>query len=217
MRLPAKDLPVPLPIIENGFRTVTTFSNIASGRPWSTCFDYKAREAPVSDAEDIAEAMETAWAGFFAAPYQTETMKLRIMPAVSLQNIVVYDLSSDSAAFETGPIPTIIGTESLTAALPPDVAICVSKRTATRGRRGRGRSYLGGWSSVVSTPTGAIIAPEAIAAAANNNFLTLVGIGAAEIADLVVISQAADPLGVTYPVTTLTVDANFDTQRRRGN
>jgi hypothetical protein len=76
-----------------------------------------------------------------------------------LREVYVVDMSSDTAptATVTPPIPT---TGDITAtSLPNNVALCVSFRTAGRGRSSRGRNYISGL-------------PEQ--ATLNNNFTSLV-------------------------------------------
>lgn len=89
-------------------------------------------EATPTAVQEWAQGMYDSW-------------EARILPLLSssyrLQNVTVYDLASESGALgsygEAAPTGGVGGST-----LPYDSAVCVTFRTAARGRSGRGRIYL---------------------------------------------------------------------------
>lgn len=221
---------MPLPVI-TGFRTVSTFSNIGSGVPWSVTFDYRhTLQTGGLSAQNVADHMLTRWIAFYnTITTGTNQLRLNVNPDVDLQSIKVYDLRLDA-----GPDGEWVGTESIGTGtggpLPPDMALCLTKRTGQRGRRGRGRAYFGGWQNSAVTADGFVTdsVATAVAAAATAQLLELNPAIGDELS-MVVISQFArgpvvppllppGPILPTddFPVLSLTCDVQWDVQRRRG-
>lgn len=209
---------MPLPVIADHFRTISEFTSQASGKPWTVCMDYDGSGVTVDlTDEDVAFAMLGGWQAFFAQVIGAVSVEDQFFTGTSLDQVTVYDLTADKAPYVLTTTPSVQGDGI--SALPADVAICISKRTATRGRRGRGRIYLGGLATASLTPaTGFIAFADILSLGANNHLLNLIvgPIGSEEDLPMCVISQAVTPAGISYPVDTLTVDNSFDTQRRRG-
>lgn len=206
---------MPLPVIADHFRTITGFQNIPAGRPFSVCMDFAAITPASIEDEDVGEALGRAWLAVFAADRGTSTFSTGIYDGLECTGITVYDLTGDKAPYFTGPLAGIVGNSALPP-LPPDLAIVCSKRTGTRGRRGRGRFYMGGWCQNVVDEDGFVDTVVDIQAAFQDNLLVLEDLTPEPIASMVVISQVEVPTGTPYPVTSLTVDNHWDVQRRRG-
>lgn len=115
-----------------------------------------------------------------------------------------------------------------TLALPAEMALCVTLRTALRGRSNRGRIFIPNY-SVDQVGAGSIVVPLAVTdtAAWANNFITLfsgqgmtLSIGQQERAAYtspITGTAFAHRDAQTVPVTSLVVrDNHWDSQRRRG-
>lgn len=212
-----------LPTLSGGYRTISRFTNIGSGRPWSTTMDFLEQTQQNDGAADLAASLETAWIDFFqtligAGPADIGS---RFHQDVELSEIEVYPLGTGAASTIRTATPGTGGSGTGTP-LPPDVSVVLSKRTAFRGRSGRGRNYLAGLEDGAPDGDGFIasVLVTALQAGANNEFLSLSAIGYAW--DLVIITPQTPPppptpwVPVARQVTSISVDRNFDTQRRRG-
>lgn len=124
------------------------------------------------------------------------------------------DLSVEDGAVGEGRAPTVLTRGSGTGVLPPDLAAVMSWRSGINGRKGRGRSYIGGLSSgCIDSATGLIRADFAeYLADLGNRFITRIGL---EGALLVVYSRVLP--GKMTTISSCTVDRNWDVQRRRGD
>lgn len=220
-----------LPVLSNHFRTITTFSNIASGNPWSVTIDYdRTLETGDLSAENVADSLLVQWGLFVTTPIAPSgSIASTINSLVDLDSIRVYDLDPDPGPDAELTPGTAFGTSTFSN-LPPDLAICVSKRTAGRGRRARGRIYLGGFNITASDANG-FIAPglQAAIAGGMNDHMREFEPAIGDRLTMVVISQFArgpvmPPLlppgpilpATSFQVSSLTVDNHFDVQRRRG-
>nr|CRY97769.1 hypothetical protein [uncultured prokaryote] len=209
---------MPLPEIDNCFRTVSSFTNTVAGEPWSVTMDFTAGEPFVDEGDPrdqlLAVELAKAWRDLFASIIDGfETFADYIHPSVTCTNLTVYDLEAKTAPVIFTPTPQIKGL-STAHAMPPDVALCVSKRTRVRGRRFRGRFYLAGFTEDANSSAG-LVFDDSFGTQANNSLRTF-GEGDDRPFEMVVISQATVPTGTMEPVTSLTTDLNWDTQRRRG-
>lgn len=147
--------------------------------------------------DDLAAAWATRWAACsssaWAADSQFETFDLSVDPAPSII------AASGSPAGTDSSIP-----------LPPASTICVSLRTPTGGRRGRGRAYMPGVPDS-GVDTAGIIGSGTITDYLAN--LTLFATDAASLGWIWAVYSRTD--GVVRVVTALGVDGVLDTQRRR--
>lgn len=137
--------------------------------------------------------------------------------AVTLVEVYGTDMTS-----QTGPTGTAVAAGStvggvLSPSLPNNVAMCVSFRTARRGRWFRGRNYVPGMAEDGVTANAFLPARVANIVGAYNS---LIGVAADNAATWVVASRrvAGAPRleGITEPVTAaLVTDTYVDSQRRR--
>ncbi len=137
--------------------------------------------------------------------------------AMVLNQITVTNQDSDSAPSTVLVVsPTIAGTAG-SAGLPANVALVGTLRTANRGRSYRGRFYWGGMDATKqltsSTATAAFIANIVTFLNALRDAITALG------AVWVVVSKfhnkVARVAGVATPITAVSVNNVFDSQRRR--
>jgi hypothetical protein len=141
---------------------------------------------------------------------------------VTLQNTRV-SLGTDGGEDLVGSDPTTGACGlAMTAALPPNCAILVHKRTSRGGRRGRGRMYLP-WATLGTDVTegGVISGPKiALVQAAVTVWLSSIGSGAGPV---VLLHRPSSPdiqgppttPGSPNVVTSMVVDPLIATQRRR--
>lgn len=161
-----------------------------------------------SDAGGLATALIAWWDDQFSTELSADLLLLRV---------VVTDLSADdSFSLTFNATPTPAGKVS-DGSVPNNCAICISFRTAGRGRSARGRNYVAG------LPNGFVAANRVVATvtdslvAAYNALVSLAG-GAGAV--WVVVSRFTNHLprvsGATFPITTaVLVDNVLDSQRRR--
>lgn len=203
-----------LPVITGSYRTISDFTNVLGGKPFSLVLDFQQAGAGPYSAASVAEAVENAWRALYAATVGGTTLAAKISTAVTLNKITSYDLgTTDAPAVAANFSPAIAGT-SVGIALPPDVAFTITKRTPFRGRSGRGRAYMAGFVTT-AVAAGGLAGLSGMAAAWNANFLRISDDLAVEY-DMVVISQAVLATGIARRVVNFTTDTNWDTQRRRG-
>jgi hypothetical protein len=143
-------------------------------------------------------------------------------PTVHISRIGLRDINvPNQPEFEDTTVgPPGLGTDP---AMPPQIALVVTMRTALAGRRFRGRSYVFGWAGSANEGTG-IAAADAVAASSTwitsiQSALTNSGLDLA-IVSRPLYSDAVPPVliraGEVHPVTAiLTRDNIWDTQRRR--
>lgn len=138
--------------------------------------------------------------------------------ALTLNEIAIKDLSSETGfGFEIStPVPKPAG-DSAEPALPNNVALCVSFRTASRGRSFRGRNFVPGLPRTSVTQNTVDSTQAGLISDAYNELLTVAdSLGA----DWVVVSRfsgnAPRVTGVHTVITGATiVDLTVDSQRRR--
>lgn len=210
---------MPLPVITNGFRTRSVFSNVVAGRPWSTGMDFLCSTGG-GDAQALADELIVRWNLFFITTSGGTAPQTLFRTEINLQSVEVYELDGSTAPATATPVGVVGGTNASSAGMPPDLAVVVSKRTAQRGARGRGRSYLAGFAgSILSTVDQGFIANGAAAALENNWVSQFDSVTAGgQTYDQVVIGRigVGSPIQAAFPITNYSVDNSFDVQRRRG-
>lgn len=172
---------------------------------------YFEREAEWSPAQmvELGEALQVWWADLYDAAVTTD---------VSLLDVIVTDISSDTAPSIAVPAPADTTGESAPPTLPGNVCVSISFRTAGRGRSSRGRNYVSGLpdSQVVGNDITGDYRDQLASVYAgllDGDFLPT-GV------TWVVVSRyhnnAPRATGITAPITSVTiVDTALDSQRRR--
>jgi hypothetical protein len=97
-------------------------------------------------AESIANVLQPQWSAHTSSFCSTGTQ---------FSNVVIRDMTDPTLPEFTSTGAAVHGLDT-TGALPPDVAICVTGDTVTRGRGARGRFYLIGLGLSAMAPTGLI-------------------------------------------------------------
>jgi len=189
------------------------FTWILGGQTIQTCIHVKRSSGAPTDADLVA--LSDA-----AALWWTNTGKPNFTTQMSLTQVTATDLTTQAGHQAVKVVsPAEAGTGGATA-LINNVAAVLSLRTAGRGRSRRGRMYLAGMDS--GTPS----SPVDIGATWISNILADFGTlisnleaATSPVYDAVVASRqengvVQDP-GNTFPITTITMDTHFDSQRRR--
>lgn len=158
--------------------------------------------------EDLAEAIETWW---------SSSGKPGSTAGYTLQQITVTNQDADNAPSTTRVVsPAIPGTGG-SAGMPGNVALCATLRTENRGRSYRGRFYWGGQDEskqlTANTATAAHIAN--IIAFLNNLNAAIAALGAIWVIVSKYHNKIARATGVKTPVTAISVNDVYDSQRRR--
>lgn len=213
---------MPLPQLSGGYRCISRFSNVSGGTEFSVLMDYLEATQTSNLEQELAEAVRDIWDDWFTNLFTgtTNTMASYISTEVDLQEVLCYDLDGSSAAAVEPGLATS-GGASGGDALPPDLAVVHSKRTNFRGRSGRGRFYMAGWTTniLAGGQSGLLDATflddVRIAATAiwTSDRITASG----TFSPIVIANQAVGQIPVGRFITAVTVDQHFDVQRRRGN
>lgn len=142
-----------------------------------------------------------------------------ITSGCALREVVATDLTaSDGAQFTYAPDTTTAGTGS-GSAMPNEVSLCVSLRTASRGRSARGRWFVAGIPNTQMANANNI--ETSYGSAVTSDISTLLAAFATAGQQVVIVSyiSGGDPRPggpVYYPVEScLIVDTVVDSQRRR--
>lgn len=189
---------------------------VVSGLPAANIIHCQHALSPLSqtEIEDLAANVASVWEG--------KVMPL-ITSNVELVQVVATDVSSQTGVQGSAVSGTVGASGS--APLPPNIATCVSIKTALRSRNGRGRCYIPGVGEDKVDGAGTIT--PAYRAALETAFVDLaLDLAAAptpcNLGVLSLYSQSANPVppheraaGVFNVATTFAVDATIDTQRRR--
>jgi len=180
-----------------------------SQRVENTLYFYKVTGWTAADLPVVFNALLVWWNTYYSVPVSNQ---------LSLNEIKVTDLSSDVGFSFEIPTPTPKPTgDSAEPAAPNNVALCISFRTASRGRSSRGRNYVPGIpKTAITANTVDSLTVSGIAAAYNQLLVVADGLGA----DWVVVSRFHDnaprTAGVVSFINAATVvDATVDSQRRR--
>lgn len=171
----------------------------------------------------VAEAIRAAW----IANANWAPMIARMAPSVSFVGIEIQDLQQAGNPIFRSTGTAIAGT-SAGIALPDEVALVLTLRTARVGRQWRGRLYQPGWTST-DLGSGGVAATAAINALTGYAGCVIAGLAAGGLTwGLIKPARQAytsPTTGVSYParaasiepiVTTTVRDNHWDTQRRRG-
>jgi hypothetical protein len=175
----------------------------------NTLYFYKVTGWSAADVPVVFNALLVWWNTYYSVPVSSQ---------LSLNEIKITDLSSETGfAFEI-PTPTPKPTgDSADPSAPNNVALCVSFRTASRGRSARGRNYVPGIpKTAITANTVDTVTTTAIAAAYNQLLTVADTLGA----DWCVVSRRHNndwrPAGVVSLINAATlVDSTVDSQRRR--
>ena len=154
----------------------------------------------------------------------TTLMSVPLADAVNLVEIYVTDLSSATgfAVSQPAPVPAPSGDVALPAG-PNQNALCVSFKTAFRGRSFRGRNYVSGYAREDVSSNDLSVTRTAETLAAYNGLFPIANAWGG---DWVVVSRYSGKLpngdpaprvtGIATPITAVVaVDRTIDSQRRR--
>lgn len=176
---------------------------------WVNNLHFKYSGAPgTTEREDLLTALQTFWTSHYAPVLSAQCY---------IDQIVVTDLSSVSAPTSTYVYTPIDHGGLSNNVKPANVTLCITQRTALRGRNYRGRTYIPG---VVDEQT------------TNHDFMATGSLGdilsafawllnaahtAAGIWSVVSYFFANSPRGtaVSTPITAVTADSTLDSMRRR--
>lgn len=188
----------------NTWRTTLVFSqangdfaeNVLHWRVPSGAFD-------LAEATGLANALLDAWAGHMAGITGTR---------VSLLKVKVQDLRS--VPYATYDVDTPRTGIDSSQQLPYQLAAVLSWHTAEPGRRGRGRTYVGGLCEDANDIDGQMTTAVNGQLLDYANALQAIVLADAVAVELAVLSRANV---ASYAVVAPTVDRRWDVQRRRAN
>jgi len=112
------------------------FHFTTAGQEWQFCLQLKKSAGSVTPT-DLATVTSDA-SDWWTAPF-----KARLSDDTTLRNITATDQSVQGGSQDIATINEVGGTAG--SAAPLNAAICISQRTAKRGRSYRGRAYHGGY------------------------------------------------------------------------
>jgi hypothetical protein len=173
----------------------------------------------------VTQALVDSLGAAIKTSYTASGLSAHHNPSTALMSVGVRDISSagqpeylDSGAFAGG---TTSGE-----ALPPQIAMVVSVRTARAGASYRGRIYLPGWMEIDNSTTGTALQPAADAAVAFiegvSDAISAAGMLLAILsrpreAKTIPAKEIAPKAGFVTPATAVEIrNLLWDTQRRRG-
>lgn len=167
---------------------------------------------PTTPGDTERDNLETDFATFLASDLVPVLSNSYTVPEFDIVDISTEDGPKNVHVYTTPPQ----GAETV-AAHPNNVAQCMTLRTAKRGRAYRGRSYIGGVYPVAGTTqidsTADLIANLIGAFEA---LMTLINIGGKYYG---VVSRYLDKVArvsaVVTPITAISADTHYDSQRRR--
>jgi hypothetical protein len=199
---------MPLPVIADTLR-VSLEGVMPNGHLWANVLHYR-KSGALSYAGAIAVldplmvrlvsfnfAAASSWASNAPTTWSVQRVRYTPLDGVSATTVIGH------------VIPGTNGNEPL----PANIALVVTKYTALRGRANRGRVYMSGHTEDGNLPPG-VVNPVTLGrhqANWNGHLADLVGSGVS----LVVASYL--PPAVANDVTTVVINARWDTQRRRQN
>ena len=167
--------------------------------------------------DGLPDPTEMAELGAYLAAWWNTSMKIHQPTVQSLTVIKLTDLSSAISPVVTyGTGMPIAGTNA-SPALPNNCALCITKRTALRGRSYRGRYYFGALNE--ASVTANVVSPGLTAGVVSAlNLLRSFSTASAEWT-MGVISRYFEknprPAGIYTPITSHDTDGIVDSQRRR--
>lgn len=147
------------------------------------------------------------------------TLSPHITSGCALREVVATDMGDiNGAQFTYAPDTTTVGTGS-GSAMPNEVSVCLSLRTASRGRSARGRFYVAGVPNNIMADANNINSTYAnFLVAALQTYVNDVAAGGEAVVIVSYISEGIPRVGgpVYFPVESVTlVDTVVDSQRRR--
>lgn len=164
---------------------------------------------PAITPADADSVMGSVSAGFISSALQGQTSS-----AVSIDSVTLRDVRQQGIPDVISGVAGI-GGSAVTNQLPRDVAVVVTLRTALATRRGRGRVYLGGYTTAQVAPgTGRMTTALSDAAAAFLVSLLALTVNG-QPWNLGVLSRTDFPMVTRAVVQAITRDLRFDTQRGR--
>lgn len=198
---------MPLPVIADTLR-VAVRGTASNGHHWANVLHY--RKSTVLTFTGAIAILDPILVDHLSTNNGTGSGWNALAPTTaSIQDIVYTPL--DGASASTVITHAIAGANG-SDGLPPSVALVVSLRTALRGRSYRGRVYTGPHiesdNSSLGAPVAALLTAESGQWAAHLTALAGTGVS------LVVASYLH---ATAQDVTSVSVDARWDTQRRRLN
>lgn len=149
------------------------------------------------------------WWSTNLAPILSNNITLRAVRSTNLSSLT-------GSVVETAPSSTLTGAIAVES-LPNNVAVVVTEHTANRGRSYRGRKYQAGIPSDEATSPTEIAGSDLAALVAA--WTTLIAQAVADGIVLAVLStftnKAQRAAGVLTPITSMSANTAFDSQRRR--
>lgn len=199
---------MPLPAILNTHRVVVG-GQLPSGKRWANTLHYRWTGAGSAGSTNL-NALEAEVYKLYAGPNYTggKFFLDKARNTVSLDRIDITPLDGVSATLTTSHAAA--GSSAVADSLPSEVAEVITLRTTLRGRRYRGRIYLFPWTEAQNTVDGTMQAVD------RTDVLT--NCAAHRTA---VVALSWEPVVASYsftvatPVVSYTMDAKFDSQRRR--
>ena len=122
----------------------------SGGTPYAVNVLGARKKSPFAINQGIADSVSTAVMGAFNA----SSLKTAIGTAVTLERVYTRDINAPSQPEFVGSAAAVPGTATGNL-LPPQVAICVTLRTALAGKEFRGRVYLPGFAASALVASGA--------------------------------------------------------------
>lgn len=168
------------------------------------------REAAWTQAqrEALNTALETWW---------TTNMKPLTASTWALTIIETVNQDTQNAPSSVHIVSPVVSGNVAGGAYPGGTALCASLRTDLRGRNYRGRSYCGGLPTNIrfsdGTASAAHVANLIAALAALKTVIE--GLGAVWVVVSKYLNNTARPAGLKTPITAVSMDTAFDSQRRR--
>lgn len=185
---------------------LATVSGTVLGQPWANVHGLRVPEAFLLDqtvVDEIADCFHTLYTSLFG---------FGVCTTCDATAFVLSDLRTATSPSWDGAWLDFSGGATADP-LPPQTAIVASHSTGFRGRSFRGRTYIPGWGENINDTIGQVLAAtRAAIPGAFNTFrsdLAAVTNGPVEHA---VVSRK---LLVATPITSTTVDPEFDRQNRR--
>lgn len=167
----------------------------------------------------VTQALADQIATDVRAAFTSSALNAQISNTVTLSAISIRSWNQPNLPEFVGAGTASVGTGGATM-LPPQVALCVTLRTALAGRRFRGRTYLPGWASAANSATGTATAAVLTASVGFMNAIftamTTRGIPMGIVSMPAPTATPPRPTGSVQAVTAILArDAIWDTQRRR--
>lgn len=207
------------PVLPGVYRNIISISDpiTRAGRySWSIDTTFSDGPGPGGEQATMAAAVAGVVDQMFNVGFTTNPLNVYMHDQVPItgHQVETFELTGPNAPSAIEPFT--IDANSGFNGLPAEVALCVTKRTAGRGRRFRGRLYFGSMHINLSSGAGGR-PPSSIRNALADNFDGFFINDAPGAFRAVVSSSALDGAPATASaVTSFTVSDSWDSQRRRG-